>query len=273
MATYIIGDVHGCLDSLQRLLAEIEFDAGSDRVLLTGDLVNGGPESAGVVRWARRHQAGVVLGNHDLHLLAVAAGERPPRRNDTFYDLLEAEDSRELLDWLRNRPLLIREEKFLLVHAGLLPEWDVSTALRLAGEAEEAIRARGDESAFFRGMYGDEPGRWDDGLEGIDRLRVIINAMTRMRMVQKDGAIDAEFKGPLRNAPPGLLPWFAVSGRAAGETRVVFGHWAALGLYRDEKVIGLDSGCVWGGHLTAWRLEDERVFQVESEFKDKMDSR
>lgn len=271
MATYIIGDVHGCFETLGRLLAAIEFNPVEDRIFLTGDLVNGGPQSAAVVRWAMRHRAGVVLGNHDLHLLAVASGARPPRKSDTFFDLLEAEDAELLLQWLRNRPLLISEEGFLLVHAGLWPSWDEATAQGLAGEAEQAIRgsSKGLEVAFFQAMYGDEPRRWDSDLVGMGRTRVIINAMTRMRMVEADGTLDLEYKGPVDGASKGLRPWFAGSRCLTGGKPVFFGHWAALGFHRRGNVIGLDSGCVWGAKLTGWRLEDGRVFQVASELAPK----
>jgi bis(5'-nucleosyl)-tetraphosphatase (symmetrical) len=267
MATYIIGDVHGCFETLGRLLAAIEFNLVEDRIFLTGDLVNGGPQSAAVVRWAMRHRAGVVLGNHDLHLLAVASGARPPRESDTFFDLLQAEDAELLLQWLRTRPLLISEEGFLLVHAGLWSGWDEATAQGLAREAERAIRgpSKGTEADFFQAMYGDEPRRWDSDLVGVDRIRVIINAMTRMRMVEADGTFDLGYKGPVDGVLEGLRPWFAESPCLPREKPIFFGHWAALGFHRGGNVIGLDSGCVWGGRLTGWRLEDGRVFQVASE--------
>lgn len=265
MATYIIGDVHGCLTTLHRLLESFAYDAGRDRVLLTGDLVNGGPDSAGVVRWAKKNGAAAVLGNHDLHLLAVAAGARAPRKNDTLHELLGADDSDELLDWLRSRPLIIHEKDLLLVHAGLLPSWDIAMALRLAAEVELQLRG-GSQIDFWREMYGDQPRRWHDQLQGMDRLRVVINAMTRMRTLTRDHEIDLEFTGPAADAPANLNPWFSIPGNWSGP-RLFFGHWAALGYYSDEKVVGLDSGCAWGGSLTAWRLEDSEVFQVPSEVK------
>lgn len=265
MATYIIGDVHGCFETLGRLLKLVRYDDTRDRVLMTGDLVNGGPESAAVLRWAKMHQAGVVLGNHDLHLLAVAAGARPPRKKDTFFDVFEADDGEALLGWLRFRPLVICENEFLLVHSGLLPQWDIATALGLAAEAERAIRAEGKEAAFFRTMYGDEPRQWCPRSAGMDRIRIIINAMTRMRMLGAEEEMDFDYTGPVDGAPSELRPWFACSPRAAEEKPLFFGHWAALGFCPGERVVALDSGCVWGGRLTAWRLEDRRAFQVESE--------
>lgn len=267
MATYLIGDVHGCFDTLCRLLRQIEYDPGLDRIYLTGDLVNGGPGSAAVVRWAKQEGAAVVLGNHDLHLLAVATGARAPRKRDTFFDLLEADDRDELLDWLRSRPFLIEEDHFLLVHAGLLPEWDVATAARLAAEAAAALRSNPGRG-FFRDMYGDEPSRWSERLEGMDRLRVVINATTRLRMITRSNEIDMRYKGPAQDAPADLRPWFLAPGRARSAKPVFFGHWAALGFYRGDKAIGLDSGCAWGGKLTAWRLEDSRAFQVSSELSE-----
>lgn len=265
MATFLIGDVHGCFATLRRLLERIGFEAGRDRVFLTGDLVNGGPDSAAVVRWAKREAAGVVLGNHDLHLLAVASGARAPRKKDTFFDLLRAEDREELLGWLRRRPLVIRDEKFLLVHAGILPEWDPEEAVRLSDEVAGILRTAGADPEFFAAMYGDEPRRWSADLEGMDRVRIVINAMTRMRMLTMDGGIDPVYKGPVAKAPSDLQPWFDVPRGAGLAAPVFFGHWAALGFHRGKNVVGLDSGCVWGGRLTAWRLEDGRTFQVESE--------
>lgn len=266
MGTYIIGDVHACLTTLHRLLEAFRYDESADRILMTGDLVNGGPDSAGVVRWAMNHGAEVVLGNHDLHLLAVAAGARPPRKNDTFLELLGAEDSDELLNWLRNLPLAIHEENLLLVHAGVFPSWDIPTVMRLAGEVEEQLRD-GSRLEFWRGMYGNEPPHWDENLRGGDRLRVVVNAMTRLRTLTADHEINADYTGPLRDVPPNLQPWFAIPGRRSSTTRIFFGHWAALGFYQGENVVGLDSGCAWGGDLTAWRLEDGEVFQVPSELK------
>jgi bis(5'-nucleosyl)-tetraphosphatase (symmetrical) len=267
MATYLIGDVHGCFETLSRLLEEFGYNPKNDRIYLTGDLVNGGPASAAVLRWAKRHEASAVLGNHDLHLLAVAAGARAPRKNDTFLDLLEAEDGEELISWLRNRPLVIREKEFLLVHAGVLPEWDTATTLRLAGEAEALLRSPPDRT-FFREMYGDEPSQWSETLTGMDRIRVIINAMTRLRTLTPENGIDAEHKGPPEEAPAENRPWFSVEGRATSGDQIFFGHWAALGFYEGEKTVGLDSGCAWGGKLSAWRLEDGRLFQVVSELSD-----
>lgn len=264
MATYIVGDVHGCFETLQALLQKIEWRPERDRVFLTGDLVNGGPDSLAVVRWARESCQGVVLGNHDLHLLAVAAGARPGRDADTFDDLLAAPDREELLRWLGERPLVILEPDFLLVHAGLLSQWGPEKARELAAEVEGVLRSDG-AGSFLQRMYGNEPGRWEESLSGPDRLRVVVNAMTRMRMVTRDGCIDLHEKGPPEKAPAGLAPWYEEWRRRWSGRQVFFGHWAALGLRRMDPVVALDSGCAWGGWLSAIRLEDGKLFQAKSE--------
>lgn len=271
MATYVIGDVHGCLETLHRLLELFHYDGTRDRILMTGDLVNGGPESAGVVRWAMENQASVVLGNHDLHLLAVAAGVRRLRKKDTFTDLLGASDGDELLNWLRTRPLVIQVEDVLLVHAGLLPDWDVETALQLGREVEAILQGKS-AGRFLDTMYGDKPRRWNDQLEGRKRLRVIVNAMTRMRMLTGENEIDLKHKKPPKSASSELRPWFSVPGRRSSGTRIFFGHWAALGFYVSDNVVGLDSGCAWNGKLTAWRLDDGKTFQVRSELRRKIEA-
>ncbi|HLS27681.1 MAG TPA: symmetrical bis(5'-nucleosyl)-tetraphosphatase [Opitutales bacterium] len=266
MADYVIGDVHGCFDTLCRLLEKIAYSPERDRIFMTGDLVNSGPQPAEVVRWAKEEGASVVLGNHDLHLLAVAAGVRAPRKKDRFYDLLDAPDSAELLEWLRTRPLVIREKDFLLVHAGVLPEWDLETIERLAEEVQHELR--GPRSAeFLREMYGDEPRRWREDLTGIDRLRITVNAMTRLRMLKDGNEIDFEHKKPPKPASKDLQPWFEVPSRRSRDTLIFFGHWAALGFYEGNGVIGLDSGCIWGRQLTAWRVDDGQIFQVPSEMQ------
>src|SRR5690625_2623197 len=264
MADYVIGDVHGCMDTLQRLLKAIGYSPSRDRIFFTGDLVNGGPESAAVVRWAIEQNASAVLGNHDLHLLAVAAGVRRPRSKDTFSDLLNAKDSEELLEWLRQRPLAIREERFLLVHAGVLPEWELSGIVQLSAEVEAALR--GDRlSEFLRKMYGDDPRRWSDELTGSDRLRLIVNAMTRLRMLTRDNKIDFHHKKKPQDNTGKLRAWFEAENRRSIGFPIFFGHWAALGFYRGDEVTGLDSGCVWGGKLTAWRVDGAALFQAPAE--------
>ncbi len=261
MATYIIGDVHGCFTTLRRLLSIIQYDRRHDCIYLTGDLINGGPDSVAVVRWAIDEDVRTVLGNHDLHLLACAAGASPLRKKDTFSDLLTAADADDLVEWMRSRPLLIAAESFVLVHAGLLPDWTVQTALGLAAEVEKQLQSD-DAAQFLRKMYGDTPVKWRPDLQSWDRLRIIVNAMTRMRMLTQDGALDLKMK---KAARPGLLPWFSFPGRRSAGTRIFFGHWAALGFHMGADWVGLDSGCVWGGCLTAWRLDDSTWFQAPSE--------
>ncbi len=259
MATYAIGDVQGCFDELQTLLEEISF-CGEDRLWFVGDLVNRGPKSLEVLRFVRSlgRRAVSVLGNHDLHLVAQHEGFERPRADDTFRDVLAAPDRAELVDWLRLRPMMYAEGEFAMVHAGLLPAWPVRKAVSLGAEVERALRDS-EYREFLRHMYGSRPDEWRDGLAGWDRLRVIVNAMTRMRFCTVDGRMDFRAKG--REAPEGYLPWFATRPPEPG--LLVCGHWSALGLLLTPQVALLDSGCVWGGALTALRLEDRRVTQVK----------
>ena len=263
MATYAIGDIQGCFDPLQQLLQRIGFNPQHDTLWLAGDLVNRGPGSLEVLRWAyqQRHSLRVVLGNHDLHLLALDAGYGKHHDEDTLQAVLAAPDKPVLLDWLRQQKLVHREHGWLMVHAGLLPQWSADDAERLAREVERRLQAD-DYREFLRHMYGNQPGRWQESLQGDDRLRLIVNAMTRMRLVTVDGAIDLKFKGELDNAPPELTAWFAAPGRRSADTPIVCGHWSALGLRLDANLCALDSGCLWGGDLTALRLEDRQVWQV-----------
>ena len=262
MATYAIGDVQGDYAALQKLLEEIEFDRANDTLWFVGDLVNRGPDSLSVLRFVKQlgERAVTVLGNHDLHLLALANSAEQPRQRDTLQSILAAPDRDELIEWLRRRPLAHFEEGFLLVHAGILPEWDVATALSLASEVEAALRAA-DYKTFLANLYGNQPARWDATLRGFERLRLTINVLTRMRMLTADGALDFEYKGHPDEAPRDLTPWFELP-RASGSTAVVFGHWSALGLVLRADSIALDSGCVWGRQLSALRLEDRALFQV-----------
>lgn len=262
MATYAIGDIQGCYDEMRRLLDSIGFDPAQDRLWLVGDLVNRGPQSPEVLRYLRGlgERAIAVLGNHDLHLLVVAAGVRKPHRGDTLDALLAAPDRDELLDWLRRQRLMHAGAGYAMVHAGLLPHWSIAQAMALAREVEAALQGP-DYGEFLNCMYGNAPAQWHDDLRGYDRLRVIVNAMTRLRLCTPDGVMDFTHKTGLDSAPAGYLPWFDVPGRASSDTPVLFGHWAALGLTLRPDVLGLDSGCVWGRRLTAVRLEDRRVFQ------------
>lgn len=266
MATFAVGDIQGCYRALQRLLEKASFDRARDRVWLTGDLVNRGPDSAGVLRWARSlgDRAVVVLGNHDLHLLAIAHGKAREgtgaRCRDTLVRILGEPDGRELLDWLGRQKLMHHEDGVAMVHAGLLPEWSIAHALELAREVEAELHAA--PARLFERMYGDEPARWSEALDRADRHRVVINAMTRVRMLNRAGEMELSYSGAPAKAPAGLISWFDVPGRASGATPIVCGHWAALGLVLRPDLLALDTGCGWGRQLTAVRLEDRAVFQV-----------
>ena len=269
MATYAIGDVQGCAEALFSLLDLVAFDRERDRLWFVGDLVNRGPHSLEVLRFVQGlgERAVSVLGNHDLHLLASAAGARRPRAKDTFGDVLGAPDRDALLGWLRMRPLLhLDEEKgFAMVHAGLPPQWTLEEARALAREVEEVLRGAA-ERAFYREMYGDEPRRWSPALAGSARHRFVVNALTRLRYVTSDGALEFRHAGPPGTQARGLVPWFQAPGRRSRETRIVFGHWATLQNHEPvdsaHRVHHLDTGCVWGGALSALRLEDGRSFSV-----------
>ncbi|MCX7627327.1 MAG: symmetrical bis(5'-nucleosyl)-tetraphosphatase [Methylophilaceae bacterium] len=263
MATFAIGDLQGCYYSFLDLLATCRFDPAVDRLWLVGDLVNRGPHSLAVLRWMHSHAdcVHVVLGNHDLHALAVHAGCATVHRGDTLEALLTATDRDLLFDWLRRQPLTHAENGYLMVHAGLLPQWDAAKAIELAGEVETVLRGP-DYPRFLAVMYGNEPDHWDEALTGLPRLRVILNAMTRLRICTPKGRMEFKFKGQLQDIPPGYLPWFEVQDRKSREDTLIVGHWSALGLVVRENLIALDSGCVWGGKLSAIRLEDRRLFQV-----------
>ena len=264
MATLVIGDVQGCYDQLMRLLERAGYDERCDVLWFVGDLVNRGPQSAQTVRFVKSlgSRQVTVLGNHDLSLLVVAAGIKKPHRGDTFDELLAAPDREELIDWLRRQKMMHAGDGYAMVHAGLLPQWSLAQALSLAREVEAALQGPGYRQ-FLENMYGNEPARWRDGLAGYDRLRVIVNAMSRMRLVAADGAMEFSHKLGLASLPAGYLPWYDAPGRASCGERIVFGHWAALGLLVREDVVCLDSGCVWGRALTALRLNDRKVFQVD----------
>ena len=263
MATFAIGDVQGCFEELEDLLGEIGFSRSRDRLWFVGDLVNRGPSSLEVLRFVKGldDRAVVVHGNHDLHLLTLAAGHAKRRDDDTFDDVLAAPDRDELLDWLRFRPMLHVEDEYVMVHAGLLPSWPVAQAQDLAAEVEAELRSRR-HRLFLAELYGSRPDAWDDGLRGMDRLRVIVNAMTRMRFCSADGVMELRVKGEVEQAPPGFMPWFEVPGRKTRGVPVICGHWSALGLKLKRDLLALDTACVWGGALTAVRLEDRRLFQV-----------
>ncbi len=263
MATYAIGDIQGCYPALQRLLERVAFDPLTDRLWIVGDLVNRGPQSLQVLRVLRDlgSAATVVLGNHDLYLLMVAAGYQRREDDDTLYQVLEAPDRDELLQWLSCRPLMHVEGDYVLVHAGLLPGWTVARAQTLAYEVAAVLRGP-QAKEFLLNLAGNKPDRWSDDLKGWERLRVVVNAMTRMRFCTADGRMALRAKGPPDKAPPGTMPWFLAPDRFNRTHTIVCGHWSALGFYRAPGLIALDSGAVWGGKLTAVRLEDGEVIQV-----------
>ena len=270
MKTYVIGDLQGCAHEAQALLDKIAADAAGDaRILFVGDLINRGPESLMALRRmkalseASGGRVEALLGNHDLHLLAVAVGAQKASKSDTLDEILAAPDLDELVAWLRARPLAMFVDAHLMVHAGVAPQWDAAKTIALAGEVEAVLRGDG-WIDFLARMYGNQPDRWDDSLEGIDRLRCIVNALTRMRLCLPDGTMDFAHKesesGPEGS---GLVPWFDLPGRRTNDVTVVFGHWSALGLVLRPNLVGLDSGCVWGGKLTAVCLDDRTLLQVD----------
>lgn len=270
MPVYAVGDLQGCLEPLRRLLDQIAFDPSRDRLWLVGDLVNRGPHSLDALRFVKGmgESAVTVLGNHDLNLLAVAAGSRELRRKDTLRQILDAPDRDELLDWLRHRPLLHRDPAlgFTMVHAGLPPQWSVDDAVERARELEAVMQGPRCKS-FLANMYGDEPVRWKEKLKGWNRLRFITNCFTRLRYCDADGRLSMSDKGPPGSQSKGMMPWFEVPGRRSRGEKIVFGHWATLQtqkpLWPFHHAYHLDSGCVWGGYLTALRLDDVRYFRVD----------
>lgn len=266
MASYAVGDLQGCLKPLRQMLDYVGFDPAEDRLWLVGDLVNRGPESLEVLRFVRNlgSSAVTVLGNHDLYLIMQAAGFGKASKDDTLTPILEAKDRDELLAWLRSLPLFHREGRYAMVHAGLLPAWTVEQAEALSGEVTSALTAK-NYVEFLAHMWGSEPTAWDEALSGWERLRVIVNAMTRMRYLTPDGAM--EFRAPGNKAPPeqgpaGCLPWFDAPGRVSVDHTIICGHWSALGFRQRSDLIALDTGCLWGGSLTAVRLEDRRIYRL-----------
>ncbi len=264
MATYAVGDIQGCYTELLQLLEKIRFDRAADRLWLVGDLVNRGPGSLEVLRLIKSmgNSAITVLGNHDLHLLAVANGTGKLHRGDTLSGILAAPDREELLTWLRHQRLLHAEGDFVLVHAGLLPGWTVAEAASLAREVEAELRGE-HHAEFLSHMYGNQPDSWSEKLTGYPRQRVITNALTRMRICTESGKMEFDFKAEVQYIPEGYRPWFDIPERASREATVIFGHWSALGLMVRKNAIALDTGCLWGGPLTAVRLEDREVIQVD----------
>ena len=261
MSLYLIGDLQGCNAPFQRLLEKIDFSPSRDTLYLLGDLVNRGPDSLGVLRslMALGDAAQCLLGNHDLHLLALWQGVRKPGRKDTVQNILAAENKDALMDWLRHRPMAIFDNGWLMLHAGALPQWSVAQTMALAGEVEQALRGFNLKD-FLTAMYGNLPAQWHDKLEGADRLRVIVNALTRLRFCTADGEMDFTSNEDASGAPQGYLPWYEVPGRATANTPVAFGHWSTLVTDPDRttglrsNTLPLDTGCVWGGCLTAAKL-------------------
>ena len=259
MALYCVGDIQGCDDAFERLLATIGFSPSRDTLYVLGDLVNRGPDSAAVLRRCITLGDSVraLLGNHDLHLLAAAYGTRRPSRRDTLQDILLAPDRDEMLEWLRHQPLARRVHHgggdLLMVHAGVLPQWTAEETLAYAGEVEAVLQSR-EFAGFLQQMYGNSPDLWSPELQGTDRLRVIVNALTRMRFCSPEGRMDFESTESASEAPPGLVPWFDAPGRRTLNTLIAFGHWSTLGWLDRADVLGLDTGCVWGGCLSAVRF-------------------
>lgn len=261
MSLYLIGDLQGCFTPFKRLLDKVDFSPSRDTLFLMGDLVNRGPDSLKVLQhlMALGNAAQAVLGNHDLHLLAVWHGVRRSGRKDTLHGILGDASGAELIDWLRHRPMALLRHGWLMVHAGVLPKWDAALTVSLASEVEQALRGP-DLKAFLGAMYGDAPAAWNDSLRGPDRLRVIVNALTRLRFCSPDGVMELTAKDSAENPPSGYLPWFDVPGRATADQPIAFGHWSTLASSTGGKtnlhknILPLDTGCVWGGCLTAARL-------------------
>ena len=269
MAAYLVGDIQGCDGALGRLLDKADFSPSRDTLYVLGDLVNRGPESAAVLRRLMGYgdAAQCLLGNHDLSLLALAQGARAPHRNDTLDQVLQAPDRQALLEWLRWRSMALHAHGLLMVHGGVLPQWDLAQTLALAREVEAALRGPGLDE-FLAHMYGNQPDHWRDDLRGMDRLRVIVNALTRLRFCTPEGVMDLKATGRPDQAPTGLMPWFDVPGRRSANVRIAFGHWSTLGYLQRDDVIALDTGCVWGGCLSALRLAADgrhQLLQVQCE--------
>jgi bis(5'-nucleosyl)-tetraphosphatase (symmetrical) len=262
---YLVGDVQGCAGALARLLADIGFSASRDHLYVLGDLVNRGPASLATLRLLRDlgDAATCVLGNHDWHLLAAATGVRPKHSSDTLDDILDAPDREAWIEWIRQRRMAVHEHGWLMLHAGVVPQWDLAQTLALAAELERGLR-EAPLREFIAAMFGNEPARWSEALAGEERLRFTLNTLTRIRFVAADGTLDFTVKDGAGTAPPGLFRWFDAPGRRSAGTPIAFGHWSTLGLVERPDLLGLDTGCVWGGKLTAVRIDGggREVFQV-----------
>ncbi len=272
MAVYAIGDVQGCFDELQELVNNISFDPNKDQLWFVGDLVNRGPKSLETLRWIKSlgDAAVTVLGNHDLHLLAAYVGAKDIGASSSLYPTLQAHDIDDLIDWLRHQPLMAfnKKLKFAMVHAGLAPQWSIEDALDYAKEVERVLQSKKYKDFLFN-MYGDKPNQWDNELKGWSRLRTITNFMTRLRYCNNKGVMDFNEKNSPGMQGVKLKPWYEIASRKSQDTTVVFGHWSTLGHIREHNVISIDTGCLWGGALTAVKikLDKLKVYQVDCEAK------
>lgn len=269
MTTYAIGDLQGCREQFEQLLEQINFDPAQDRLWLSGDMVNRGPDSLGTLRlmYSLKDQISMVLGNHDLHMLASASNSQLGNRKDTFTDVLEADDSEKLLSWLQNQPLLHESNEYIMVHAGIHPSWSLEQARRYAAEVETVLRS--DMAAgYFQAMYGNMPDQWSEQLQGMDRLRCITNSLTRMRYCYLDGRLDMLYKKPIASAPDNLIPWFSLTTEQSSQQRwegktLLIGHWASLQILQPKQnIICLDTGCCYGNKLSAYALKEKAWYQV-----------
>ena len=267
----LIGDIQGCCGPLQALLQRLDFSPSRDRLYLLGDLVNRGPASLETLRLLKQlgDSAVCLLGNHDLHLLALAYGVRPAHKHDSLMPILQAEDRPSLLDWLCHQRMAHSAHGWLMVHAGVVPQWDASQTLAYAAEVETVLRGP-ELTSFLHAMYGNEPDQWSDSLAGTERLRFIVNTLTRLRFCSADGRMDFDTKDSAGSAPQGFMPWFDVPGRRSADARIAFGHWSTLGLVQRHNLLALDTGCVWGGQLSAAVLEGDsgavrEIVQVQCE--------
>jgi len=272
MSTYVIGDVQGCFDELQELVKYISFNPKKDQLWFVGDLVNRGPKSLETLRWVKSlgNSAVTVLGNHDLHLLAIHAGVKKIKPSSSMYSALQADDIHELVEWLRYQPLMLynKQLKFAMVHAGLAPQWTLKDALRYSKEVETILQSKKYKD-FLHNMYGDQPNQWDTSLNGWDRLRAISNFMTRVRYCSNKGVMNFSEKGPPKSQIADMEPWYKIRSRKSQDTTVVFGHWSTLGYLHNHNIISTDTGCLWGGLLTAIKIEAESLtlYQIDCEAK------
>jgi len=269
MTTYAIGDIQGCYHAFKALLERIKFNPSRDHLWLVGDLINRGSGSLEVLRWCYQNQQNIklVLGNHDLHALAVVHQLKPAHKSDTLQAIIDALDADELVTWLRHQPLMITDDVYVMVHAGLLPQWTVGQALAYAREVERELQSDSYQD-FLGKMYGNQPNYWHDDIAGIERLRVVTNAMTRMRICTEQGEMEFNFKGTIQDIPAGYIPWFKAPARKSKDSRIICGHWSALGLYQLDNIFALDTGCLWGGQLTAMCLETHEITQVNHDVRD-----